>query len=40
MITKKISSQKQVSVTTYLVISIVSLIAAVGIGYYYFNYMK
>lgn len=34
------SSQKTVSVTTYLLVSIVSLIAAAGIGYYYLTYMK
>jgi len=33
------SSQKPVSVATYLSISVVSLIAAVGIGYYYFHNM-
>ena len=33
------SSQKPVSVATYLLISVVSLIAAVGIGYYYFHNM-
>ena len=31
--------QKPVSVTTYLIISVVSLIAAIGIGYYYFHNM-
>ncbi len=40
MITRKPSSQKSVPVSTYLLISVVSLIAAVGIGYYYFHYMK
>ncbi|MEO8764414.1 MAG: carboxypeptidase-like regulatory domain-containing protein [Ginsengibacter sp.] len=34
------SSQKPVPVATYLLISGISLIAAVGIGYYYFHYMK
>jgi hypothetical protein len=32
-------SPKPVSVTTYLVISVVSVVAAVAIGYYYFHYM-
>jgi hypothetical protein len=31
---------KSVPAATYLVISLISLIAAVGIGYYYFHYMK
>lgn len=37
---KKPGSQKSVSVATYLLISAISLIAAVGIGYYYFHNMK
>jgi hypothetical protein len=40
MNTIKDSSQKTVSVTTYLLVSAVSLIAAAGIGYYYLHYMK
>jgi F0F1-type ATP synthase membrane subunit c/vacuolar-type H+-ATPase subunit K len=40
MINRKPSSQKRVSVSAYLLISVVSLIAAIGIGYYYFHYMK
>ncbi|CAN5630934.1 hypothetical protein BH11BAC5_BH11BAC5_47790 [soil metagenome] len=40
MNTIKNSSQKTVSVTTYLLVSAVSLIAAAGIGYYYLHYMK
>ncbi len=40
MITKTASSQKPVSVAIYLLISVTSLIAAAGIGYYYFHYMK
>jgi hypothetical protein len=32
-------SPKPISVTTYLIISVVSVIAAVAIGYYYFHYM-
>jgi hypothetical protein len=38
MNTNKPSSQK--SVATYILISVVSLMAAIGIGYYYFHYMK
>jgi len=34
------STQKPVAVSTYLIISAVSLIAAVAIGYYYFHSMK
>ena len=34
------SPQKTVSVTTYLIISIISLLAAVGVGYYYLHYMQ
>ncbi|MDQ6890888.1 MAG: hypothetical protein M3Z56_11500, partial [Bacteroidota bacterium] len=33
-------SQKPVAAATYLLISVVSLIAAVAIGYYYLHYMK
>ncbi len=40
MIPTKPSLQKPVPVTTYLLISAVSLIAAAGIGYYYLHYMK
>ncbi len=40
MINNKFSSEKQVPVATYLLISITSFIAAIGIGYYYFHYMK
>jgi hypothetical protein len=40
MNTNSPSSQKNVSVTTYLLVSIVSLVAAAGIGYYYLHYMK
>ena len=40
MITKNSSSKKPVSVATYLLIAGISLIAAVGIGYYYFHFMK
>jgi hypothetical protein len=40
MNTIKDSSQKTVSVTTYLLVSAVSLIAAAGIGYYYLHYLK
>ncbi|MEO8412945.1 MAG: carboxypeptidase-like regulatory domain-containing protein [Ginsengibacter sp.] len=40
MIAGKSPSQKAVPTATYLLISAVSLIAAVGIGYYYFHYMK
>lgn len=40
MNTNNPSSQKNVSVTTYLLVSIVSLVAAAGIGYYYLHYMK
>jgi hypothetical protein len=39
MSTNEPSSQKPVSVATYLLISGISLIAAVGIGYYYFHNM-
>lgn len=38
MNTNKPSSQK--SVATYILISVVSLMAAIGIGFYYFHYMK
>ncbi len=40
MNTKYPQAQKTVSVTTYMLVSAVSLIAAAGIGYYYLNYMK
>ena len=33
-------SQKPVAAATYLLISVVSLIAAIAIGYYYFHFMK
>lgn len=33
-------SQKPVATATYLIISVVSLLAAFAIGYYYFHYMK
>jgi hypothetical protein len=39
MSTNDSSSQKPVSVATYLLISGISLVAAVGIGYYYFHNM-
>ena len=38
--TGKTSTQKPISVTTYLLISAVSLIAAIAIGYYYLHFMK
>src|SRR6185312_16959196 len=34
------STQKPVAVSTYLIISAVSLLAAIAIGYYYFHSMK
>ena len=37
---KRPPPQKPVNTATYLIISVVSLIAAVGIGYYYFRYMR
>ena len=40
MITGKPPLQKPVAATTYMLIAAASLIAAVGIGYYYFNFMK
>lgn len=36
----KTPSQKPVSTATYLIISVVSLLAAFAVGYYYFQYMK
>lgn len=36
----KRSSQKPASVTTYMLISAASLIAAILVGYYYFHYLK
>ncbi|MEO8823983.1 MAG: carboxypeptidase-like regulatory domain-containing protein [Ginsengibacter sp.] len=33
-------SPKPISVATYLLVSVVSLVAAIAIGYYYFHYMK
>ena len=38
--TGKPPTQKPISVSTYLLISAVSLIAAISIGYYYFTFMK
>lgn len=38
--TGKSPSQKPVATATYLAISVVSLIAAIAIGYYYFHFMK
>lgn len=38
--TGKPQTQKPVTITIYLLISAVSLIAAIAIGYYYFHYMK
>ena len=32
--------RKPVSVATYLIVSVISLIAAIGIGYYYFHYLR
>ena len=32
--------RKPVSVATYLIVSVVSLVAAIGIGYYYFHYLR
>jgi len=40
MIPRKVPAQKNVPAATYLLIAIVSLVAAVGIGYYYFHYMR
>ncbi|MDB5278878.1 MAG: carboxypeptidase regulatory-like protein [Ferruginibacter sp.] len=40
MTTDNPPSTKTVSVTTYLIISAISLIVASGIGYYYLHYMK
>jgi F0F1-type ATP synthase membrane subunit c/vacuolar-type H+-ATPase subunit K len=40
MISGKPPKQKPVAIATYILIAIASLIAAVGIGYYYFHYMK
>lgn len=40
MITPKPSPQKTVPVATYLLVSVVSLIAAIGTGYYYLHYMR
>lgn len=40
MSTPKSSPQKTVPVGTYVLVSVVSLIAAIGIGYYYLHYMK
>jgi hypothetical protein len=39
MIRSARSFQNQVSPTTYIIISVVSLVAAIGIGYYYFHTM-
>ncbi|MEO5648621.1 MAG: carboxypeptidase-like regulatory domain-containing protein [Ginsengibacter sp.] len=38
--TGKPPTQKPVNITTYLIISVVSILAAIAIGYYYFHFMK
>ncbi len=40
MSTPKSSPQKTVPVGTYLLVSVVSLVTAIGTGYYYLHYMK
>jgi hypothetical protein len=40
MNTRNPQSRKPVNAATYLIISAVSLVAAIFIGYYYFHYMK
>jgi Carboxypeptidase regulatory-like domain len=40
MLSRKVPSQKPVTAATYLLISVISLLAAIAIGYYYFHYMK
>jgi hypothetical protein len=40
MVSGKPPRQKPVAAATYIIIAIISLLAALGIGYYYFHYMK